>query len=128
MNVIMERAWWVIDPLSRATVTYRPSVQNRLKQNNFQVKNEIATGKTVGLAEWIIHDTCLVVNTSGCSMIVYPLKWSSYFQDTDNFWNQAKDLLVNTLKSSKEQHSDENKPQVGLQMFVQTLELQPVLS
>ena len=32
--------------------------QNLAKQNN--VKTMFATGETVGLAEWIIDDTCLV--------------------------------------------------------------------
>ena len=31
------------------------------KQNKFKAKTMFATGKTVGLAEWIIDDTCLVV-------------------------------------------------------------------
>ena len=30
------------------------------KQNNFQAKAMFSTGETVGLAEWIIDDTCLV--------------------------------------------------------------------
>ena len=34
---------------------------NCAKQNNFQVKIVIATGGTVGLAEGIIDDTCLVI-------------------------------------------------------------------
>ena len=38
-----------------------PTFQNRAKQNNFQVKIVIVTGGTVvGLAEWIIDDTCFV--------------------------------------------------------------------
>ena len=35
-----------------------PTFQNLAKQN--KVKTMFATGKTVGLAEWIIDDTCLV--------------------------------------------------------------------
>ena len=30
------------------------------KQNKFQAKTMFITGETVGLAEWIIDDTCLV--------------------------------------------------------------------
>ena len=37
-----------------------PTFQNLTKQNNMQVKKVIATGRTVGLAEWIIDDICLV--------------------------------------------------------------------
>ena len=38
-----------------------PTLQNNSKQNNFQVKTiVITTGVSVGLAEWIIDDTCLV--------------------------------------------------------------------
>ena len=32
-----------------------------LKQNKFQAKTMFTTGETVGLAEWIIDDICLVV-------------------------------------------------------------------
>ena len=62
-----------IDPRGRPTVTavsdhyfrtcclyVRPSVrtfQNLAKQNKFQARTVIATGGTVGLAEWIIDDT-----------------------------------------------------------------------
>ena len=62
------------DPLGRPTVTagshdhcFRtccPSVpifQNLAKQNKFQVRRVIANGGTVGLAEWIIEDTSLVM-------------------------------------------------------------------
>ena len=52
-----------IDPLGQPTLTrtYRPFVrqstfQNLAKQN--KVKKMFATGETVGLAEWIIGDTC----------------------------------------------------------------------
>ena len=61
----------IVDPLGPPTVppvgiivftiVVRSSVhsfQNIAKQN--KVKTMIATGKTVGLAEWIIDDTCLV--------------------------------------------------------------------
>ena len=34
-----------------------PTFQNLAKQNKFQVRIMIATGGTVSLAEWIIHDT-----------------------------------------------------------------------
>ena len=39
-----------------------PSFQNLAKQNKFQVKTMFTTGETVGLAEWIIDDTCLVLH------------------------------------------------------------------
>ena len=48
------------DPQSRPVLSVRPSVpifQNLTKQNNFQVRIVIATGWTVGLAEWIIDGT-----------------------------------------------------------------------
>ena len=38
----------------------RPHFSKLLKQNNFQEKTMFTTGKTVGLAEWIIDYTCLV--------------------------------------------------------------------
>ena len=62
-----------VDPLGRPTVTasrdhcfctmssvrpYIPIFQNLAKQN--KAKTMFATGETVGLAEWIIDDTCLV--------------------------------------------------------------------
>ena len=37
-----------------------PTFQNLAKDNNFQVKIVITTGKTVGLAEWIVDDTCII--------------------------------------------------------------------
>ena len=59
-----------IDPLGRSTVlagknrcfcTCRPFVRHHFsKQNKFQAKTMFATGETVGLAEWIIDDTCLI--------------------------------------------------------------------
>ena len=61
-----------IDPLGRPTVTavgiivfahVRPSVpnfQNLIKQK--QSQNNVRYCETVGLAEWIIDDTCLVVH------------------------------------------------------------------
>ena len=47
----------------------RPSVrpsdfQNLAKQNKFQSKTMFTTGETVGLAEWIIDDTCVVLTLS----------------------------------------------------------------
>ena len=57
-----------------AHVFLRPSVhtfQNLAKQN--KAKTMFATGETVGLAEWIIDDTCLVniVNTYfRCEIII----------------------------------------------------------
>ena len=41
--------------------TYVPTFQNLAKQNKFQAKTMFTTGETVGLAEWIIDDTCLFV-------------------------------------------------------------------
>ena len=59
-----------IDSLSRPAVTagsdhcFRtccPSVKIYIeKQKKFQAKTMFTTGETVGLAEWIIDDTCLV--------------------------------------------------------------------
>ena len=34
------------------------------KQNNFQAKTMFTTGESVGLAEWIIDDTCIVYSIS----------------------------------------------------------------
>ena len=42
----------VVFPSVRPSV---PTFQNLAKQNNFQVRIVIATGRTVGLAEWIIY-------------------------------------------------------------------------
>ena len=61
----------LVDPLGQSTVTagrdrtYRPSVRAsvptfQIKQNRTK-KTMFAIGETVGLAEWIIDDTCLVV-------------------------------------------------------------------
>ena len=36
------------------------------KKKQFQVRIVIATGGTLGLAEWIIDDTCLVFSISAC--------------------------------------------------------------
>ena len=37
----------------------RPSVRSHFsKQNKFQAKTMVSTGETVGLAEWIIDDSC----------------------------------------------------------------------
>ena len=35
--------------------------QNLAKQNKFQANTMFTTGETLGLAEWIIDDTCLVI-------------------------------------------------------------------
>ena len=69
----------IIDPRGRPTVTdgrdhcfctcrlfVRPSVRPSVhphfsKQNKFQTKTMFTTGETVGLAEWIIDDTCLIM-------------------------------------------------------------------
>ena len=37
-----------------------PTFQNLAKQNKIQAKTMFTTGETVGLAEWIIDNTCLV--------------------------------------------------------------------
>ena len=44
----------------RPSVCLSPFIQNLAEQNKFQAKTMFATGETVGLAEWIIDDTCLV--------------------------------------------------------------------
>ena len=57
-----------IDPLGQPTVTVGrdhmspsvPTFQNLAKQN--KVKTILAAGETVGQAEWIIDDTCLVIH------------------------------------------------------------------
>ena len=40
---------------------YVPTFRNLAEQNKFQVKTMFTTGEIVGLAEWIIDDTCLVL-------------------------------------------------------------------
>ena len=64
----------IIDPRGRPTVTVgsdhciiviivRTSVRPHFsKQNRFQAKTMFTTGEIVGLAEWIIDDTCLVIH------------------------------------------------------------------
>ena len=42
-------------------VSVLPTFQNLPKQNNFQVRIVIATGDTVGLAEWIIDGTNILL-------------------------------------------------------------------
>ena len=70
---LVHRKKCIFDPLGQPTVTagkdqiifahvvrtssVRPHIS---KQNKFQAKTMLATGETVGLAEWIIDDTCLV--------------------------------------------------------------------
>ena len=50
--------WW---SLFSFTLSVRPFVRPYFsKQNKFQAKIMFATDETVGLAEWIIDDTCLV--------------------------------------------------------------------
>ena len=51
------------DPQSHCFLTCRPSSvrPHFSKQNIFQTKTMVATSETVGLAEWIIDDTCLVI-------------------------------------------------------------------
>ena len=67
----------VFDPHGRPTITavviiifhmssVRPNFQNLAKQNEFQVKTMFTTNETVGLAEWIINDTCLVFSLFIC--------------------------------------------------------------
>ena len=41
----------------KCCLSVSPSFQNLTKQNNFQMRIVIATGGTVGLAEWIIDGT-----------------------------------------------------------------------
>ena len=50
------------DPLGRPKVTIGSDYcfQNLAKQNKFQAKTMLTTDENVGLAEWIIDDTCLV--------------------------------------------------------------------
>ena len=38
-----------------------PTFQNLAKQNNFQAKTMFTTDETLGLAEWIIDDTCILL-------------------------------------------------------------------
>ena len=48
------------NPKSRHMLSVRPHFS---KQNKLQAKTMVATGETVGLAEWIIDDTYLVILT-----------------------------------------------------------------
>ena len=63
------RAGFISDPLGRPTVmaggdhcfrTCCSFISLGQKQNKFQAKATLTTSETVGLAEWIIDDTCLV--------------------------------------------------------------------
>ena len=79
-------SWSTFDPLGRSTITVGgdhclhtcypsvPTFQNLAKQNKFQAKTMFTTGEIVGLAEWIIDDTCLVLS---------PL----YFVHLKTFWS-----------------------------------------
>ena len=74
-RVILKVPGLKIDPLGRSTVTAGkdhcfctcrtsvrtsvPTFQNLAKQN--KAKTMFATGETMGLAEWIVDDTCLVL-------------------------------------------------------------------
>ena len=76
LNLLMSEVWAKVtnqqlihsaDPQSRPVViivfahVVRSYVHPRFsKQNKFQAKTMFATGETVGLAGWIIDDTCLV--------------------------------------------------------------------
>ena len=74
------------DPLGRPTVivyahvvrplvrTFIQTFQNLAKQNKFQAKTMFTTGETVGIAEWIMDDTCLV---SAYFFISDAVKWQT---------------------------------------------------
>ena len=68
-----------------------PTFQNLAKQNKFKVKTMFTTGENVGLAEWIIDDTCLVFRyLYTCSFqkyMEYIGTWSSFFKSiTSSNW------------------------------------------
>ena len=46
-----------------------PTFKNLAKQN--KVKTMIATGETVGLAEWIIDDKCRIVLCITCAFVYF---------------------------------------------------------
>ena len=83
------RTLFLIDPLGQPRVTAgrdhclntcRPSVptfQNLAKQNKFQAKTMFTTGENVGLAEWIIDDTCLVLWVFLLLRHIFILQWRS---------------------------------------------------
>ena len=50
----------VIIVFTHVVRTQVPTFQNLAKRYKFQVKTMFITGEIVGLAEWIIDDTCLV--------------------------------------------------------------------
>ena len=101
MVVIYCRDFFLIhsaDPQSRSVViivfvgAVRPSVptfQNLAEQNKIQLKTMLTTGDTVGVAEWIIDDTWLVLSffvTIGNG--IEKLGW--YFRPTTFFPFQDK--------------------------------------
>ena len=52
--------WWsLFSHMFPYTCVSVLTFQNLAKQNKFQAKTMFTTGKTVGLAEWIIDNTCL---------------------------------------------------------------------
>ena len=96
----------LIDPLGQPTITagrdHCPSVptfQNLPKQN--KVKTMFAIGETLGLAEWIIDDTCLVVFYC-CSMLKkfeltvrwLPMKMVFALSQSDLAFHDFAEMLV----------------------------------
>ena len=54
--------WPVVIIVFAPVVRPSPIFKNLGKQNEFQAKTMFSTGETVGLAEWIIDDSCLVAS------------------------------------------------------------------
>ena len=89
---------WLIhlaDPQSRPVMIIvfarfvRPSVptfQNLIKQNKFQVKTLFTTGEIVGLGEWIMEDSCIVLHIFEHQKVHY---FSSNFNITFSIKNKT---------------------------------------
>ena len=114
-----------VDPRGRPTVTAdsdhcfctcSPSVCPHFsKQNKVQVKTMIATGETLGLAKWIIDDTCLVI-FSWLKILHYAIYniVSIMSSSLDTFWphflikssKSNADLFRSSFKLFSWRHSD----------------------
>ena len=83
--------------------SYRTSVRPHFsKQNKLQAKTMFATGQTVGLAEWIIDDTCLVNKLSRFNNLVnLKLQRLTYSNISSYFTFPVLYLLIFLLAAGK---------------------------
>ena len=71
-----------------------PTFQNLAKQNKFQAIAMFTIGETVGLAEWIIDDPCLVLYRMANEIAKKTLQ-EKKLEKQDIFVNKIQVLLCN---------------------------------